>query len=421
MDSDDLIKLIAFMALWLLPVVFRALRRSDEGPDVPDVPPPGPLALSREVAAQRIDRAHQAVGEASAVCDPWMARLLRPDLQSMARDLEGLGRGLASGTAGPAFLRRLGEIESRCRSITGLAEQRSLPSFRDLHETGDRLAEGLFRPAVDEVSRGELALEMRPPLVVVGASPRAVPVGTVVLPPAVRDRPWEWSLLAEAFGQRIAAGTVGEAFHALELAVGDEPLTAESEALARVLFSSWLHVVITDASALLLLGPAYLEALAARLRRAGGGRVTRIQLDGEGLGPVPPPHARVHLAAEWLGLQGEERASQPILEAWDEEHHHPEALSLFTAGGEMLLPLGPLFGHFRDLLEGLDGLSLSALGGRRLAEFPGLSGWQAEAGTARAARARLAAGASAVAGPRALLAATTEAGLASPVSGSTLR
>jgi hypothetical protein len=177
-------------------------------------------------------------------------------------------------------------------------------------------------------------------------------------------------------------------------------------------------VVIADAAALLVLGPAYLQALTARLHAPGRVRsVTQVQVSDEGLAPIPPTHARVHLAAEWLTLQGEEQASRQICAAWDKDHGSPEALSLFTNSGEMLLPLRSMFGHFHDILEDLDGLRLAALGRSRLAEFPGLSGWQREARTARAVRDRLVRGEAAAAGPRALLAATTEVALESPAAG----
>jgi hypothetical protein len=417
-EFSDVLPWIVFVA-WLLPSLLKRLGRRESEPPPPS--PEEPVAPTQAWVGERIERVRRTLKDASAACDTWMSSRLAPELQSMSDELERLLQDLAAGTESPNFLQRLGELEAAGHHVTTVGERRSTASLRDLHEIGDRLSEGLFRPVQEDAVRRGLSLDARPPLVIVGAPSRAALAGSVVLPTAVRDRPWEWSILAESLGRRLADASTEEAFDGLRLDVGDEPLTADSPALARVLFGSWLHVVITDASALLLLGSAYLEALAARLRAPGGAQgVTRVGLGAEGLDPLPPPHARIHLAAEWLSLLGEEQASGRIRAAWDEEHGHPEALSLFTGGGVMVLPLRPMFGHFHDILEDLDSLSLASLGRSRLGGLPGLSGWPGEARAARTARDRLVAGDGAAASPRALLAATVEAALANPARGASI-
>jgi hypothetical protein len=417
-EFSDVLPWIVFAA-WVLPALLRRFSRREGDP--PPAPPAEPAAPPQAWFSERVERVSRALNDASDACDPRMAGLLAPELQSMTDVLGSLRQDLAEGTPAPDLLQQLGGLEAGCRQVTAVGEQRRVTSLRALHETGDRLSEGLFLPVRQEAAQRGLGLEIRPPLVVVGAPSRTQLAGTVMLPPAVRDRPWEWSILAESLGRSVADASIEEAFGALRLDVGDEPLGADSPALARVLFGAWLYVVITDASALLLLGPAYLRALAARLRGRGGARgATRVQLGPEGLDPEPPPHARIHLAAEWLTLMGEERASREVLEPWDAELGHPEALSLISSDGVVPLPFRPMLGHFHDILEDLDGLRLAALGRSRLGELPGLSGWDREARAARAVRDRLVGGKPAAASPRALLAATVEAALENPAAGSSI-
>ncbi len=138
---------------------------------------------------------------------------------------------------------------------------------------------------------------------------------------------------------------------------------------------AWLPTIAADTLAVLMMGPAVLRSAMRTLGRPDDPyEVTRVRTatDPRLVGDTPPADLRIRLMARVLGGLGAEARADALLDTWDRDHDHPDALLLPSLFGQavrlptarVLATLGPVVDHLRDGRH-------DAIGGRRFGELTG--------------------------------------------------
>jgi hypothetical protein len=189
-----------------------------------------------------------------------------------------------------------------------------------------------------------------------------------------------------------------------------------------MLATGWVPQILPDLVAAGIFGPAYLRALAHELRSPGRpDAVAVVPIDRGGYAPTPPHHLRIHAVAAWLDALGEHERAAEELAAWDADHGPPTELQLSGPVAQGRLPLEPAQRALDLAVRDLSGRDLAALGGRGLAELPGLTDWNSVARSAERSRTDFALDLPVDAAPRLVVAAAIEAALDAPETGGAIQ
>lgn len=300
------------------------------------------------------------------------------------------------------------------RVHSGIRLRRELQGPRVI---ADRVAAELDQPR-------NVGNPLPPPVAIVwdvGAEDRlresALADATLFVPRTVAQDPSHWSLMAPEMARYLGASAPTldqDIYEGLGLGAVDAQVGNDPAELTRLLFASWIGRISSDAMGALFFGPAYLHAVAQLYAQpAAPARVTSIGLNRDGtVHTEPPAHVRVHVTARWVTRMGYASEAAAIRSEWDERHGSPDA---FTFSGSMTsVPAAPVLAAASQLTDELFQLPLDAFGTVRLADVPGLAGWESHARQATAATASLLAGERAQGSARAMVAGAIEAALADP-------
>ncbi len=440
MDSGDYFYVALFL-YWLVSQALAAAKKTKaKSQPPPPHPPPEPVRARTELpkappplpvrAASPSERASEALGQLEKEIEATLPEL-DEKVRAQVAFYDERFRNEAS-----ALRRDLGDETSANRTAALLQANASVAFHRDLLRAGrmhstirarreiqgpgliaDRLVADFYEA---KKADGSLA----PPVAVVWdvagddrlrTSPLA-PSTLFVARSAMAD-PSHWALFADPltrYIERSAPELHQDIYDALGLGSNEARIGADATAITGVLFASWLHRILADAVGALFFGPAYLRALARLYARPDApASVTSIHLNTDGsIHAEPPPHARVHVTAQWVLRMGYDHEATDVRDAWDASHGEPSRLGFL--GSTSQLPAAPVLEAAANLVDQLFQASLPSLGGTRLEYVPGLSDWNIRAQDAGDAKVALSAGEQARGSARAIVAGAIDAALESP-------
>ena len=201
----------------------------------------------------------------------------------------------------------------------------------------------------------------------------------VFISPNVNNNPIEWALISFEINRYIesqAPSFYQDIYNNLGLYVDRTEIATNSEALAKLFFSSWLKTITADAIGASLFGPSYLRAITT----FGSGKssdetIMTIRLNKDGtIHATPPQHVRVHLTADWVRLISNDSEATTILNEWNEAHSNPHK---FVFGrSNTSIAAAPILGAATQLMENLFALPIDSLGATRIVHLPGLNDWE---------------------------------------------
>jgi hypothetical protein len=410
--------------LWLL----RPLLRRKREEETHSAPSPATLSQSADaelaqvetVALQVLPKLDPVLREHFGV---WLERDLLGRLRRRRAELAKLGQpadleALLKVLAG--VQRELPADREKLFALRTLTERRSDPARVTEQATADALLADLVAPLRYFAKQELRGWAIPGPVALVHASGHrdtlmTSGLGVSIVPVAAGAQPWRWSELGRGLGYHLQAALpeFGPELHtALGLEPSGEEVRADSIALAQLLFDSWSSALVADAIGLLLFGASYLEMLVHAGEDHDPNAATKVGLNREGaVLPTPPEFVRVQLAAHWLTRAGDDTSARRLTRIWAGEHGEVPGLRFRSQTGFNTLPLEPLMGFLRGLVDRLEAHSFRALGGNRLAQCPGLSGWNHLSGSAQRNAAELIRGHSCEASARVLIAAATRAAL----------
>ncbi|GMR22516.1 MAG: hypothetical protein BMS9Abin37_0872 [Acidobacteriota bacterium] len=240
---------------------------------------------------------------------------------------------------------------------------------------------------------------------------------TLFVPRTVAQDPTHWSLMAPEMARYLGASAptlYQDIYEGLGLGADEAQVGNDPAALTRVLFASWIGRIAADAMGALFFGPSYLHAVARLYAQPGApARVSAIVVNRDGtVHTEPPAHVRVHVTARWVTRMGYASEAAAIRSVWDERHGSPDAFAF--SGSMTSFPAAPVLAAASQLTDELFQLPLDAFGKVRLADVPGLAGWENHARQATAATASLLGGERAQGSARAIVAGAIEAALTDP-------
>ena len=440
MEGSDFVYLV-FFALWLFSQIAKVAKKNKERqqqaaqqqtatppPPMPVAPRPAPpsqgqqqrgegLLLSLSDLEQEIEATLFEIDEKVRA---QVSFLVDHDYRDEAQALKSeLGN-----ESSPEFARASQETQwllshyrgllQTARVHSGIRQRRELQGPRVI---ADQVAAELDQPR-------NVGNPLPPPVAIlwdVAAQDRlresALADATLFVPRTVLQDPSHWSLMAPEMARYLGASAptlYQDIYQGLELGAAEAQVENDPAALTRVLFASWIERIVSDAMGALFFGPSYLLSIAQLYAQpAGPARVTSIVLNQDGtVHTEPPVHVRVHVTARWVTRMGYAAEATEIWREWDERHGSPDTFGFW--GSMTSLPVAPVLAAATQLTDELFQLPLDAFGKVRLAQVPGLAGWESHARQATSAKASLLAGERAQGTARAIVAGAIEAALASP-------
>lgn len=320
--------------------------------------------------------------------------------------------------------RLLGDYQGLLKTAGILSSARRKPDSLRARLVADRLLDEVDAPLRSFARAALLDLPQAPPAAVVldptpndplRSSPLAA--STIFVARSVTVDPRHWAFVAQEIARYLSAlapGLYEEIWERLSLGVTDAEIASSREALARLLFGSYLVRILGDAVGATLFGPSYARTL-ARLHAEpqAASRVTTIYLNQDGtVYPEPPSHLRIHLVVAWLTQLGSGGEAEEVRRVWDEEHGYPSSFALY--GRMATFPADVLLDTTTGLMAGLEELELQAFSTRTLTALPGIADWSLHRREASDATTRFLSGEPARGRARALVAAAMDAALQAP-------
>ncbi|MGB8332211.1 MAG: hypothetical protein WCE62_18955 [Polyangiales bacterium] len=351
--------------------------------------------LLAAASAQLEELKHQASQQlARAESDPRLLRLapaLRDDLLDRLDMIERSLRNHPNPSTIIQGTDALRDLEALLRRLKTMA-QRRIHRGSNLLGAADEMADACYAPLLEFAATQGLELSTSQPLVVPGDwEPSIIPrfastrVAPIRLPMGFEDSLWHWPEIAHAVSHDFFYS-----LHDLDRQLRDRLGLPERVELPRSspeldgswlrrLFGAWLPEIVADAISTLLLGPAYVEAMARTLRNPASAQRTAaiFQTNGQ-IDPHPPARLRLYMATRVLHHLGRHREAERLWEQWEGEHSEVRFYYLPLGGQWVGLSDDAVHSIADSLIDVLLQQGWPELDGFQLLNVPGLPYLHAE-------------------------------------------
>lgn len=293
--------------------------------------------------------------------------------------------------------RELAREETLVQIVSVMVSERRSPSLAPLLADTDALAIASYAPIVEYCTNRRIPLSSDRAGTIVGGDKLFFcsvddPTGlaAIVVPDSFRTEIITWPAIAHEIAHdffRSVTGLGAELRRALRLGTdltvpaftGDR--AALDKALALVparATAAWCEELFADGFGTLMLGPAYVETMAASFASPDDpARTVIMGAEADGGPPRyeehPPGHVRVVVACRLLGKMGYGKVGNELENRWRQRHKQPSSLYVPLIDGRYaLVPEGPTIDHAALVGETLYMQGLPCLRGQPLRSIPGL-------------------------------------------------
>ncbi len=365
-----------------------------------------------------------------AETEPRLARLVPALREDLLGRLDEVERALSKNPTLSTVQQEtsaLRALEQLLRYLRTMAQQRAAGRSAFVSEA-DAIADACYAPLLEHARAQDLRLRTSKPVVVLGdwslsivprfASTRVAPLR---LPAGFEHSLWLWPAIAHEVAHDFYYSLEGleDGLHrrlGLPSAVEVPAMSAVVDAAwLRGLFGAWLSESFADALGTVMLGPAYVETMRRAFRSPGSPqRTAAILQDGGFIDEHPPARLRVYMATRVLHHLGRHQEADALWEAWENEHENP-GLYYLPLGGQWVGVSDEALHQIADpIVDALVQDASPALEGFSLLEVPGLAYLHAEHAEVERLAKALAAGNTADADVRWIVAAAVLAAAAQP-------
>jgi hypothetical protein len=356
-------------------------------------PPTIDRAAANRLAAELQKLATQARALAARCKAARLCARLRPTLGDFV--LPELDKALDAARRAPSnqALARVAStaafLEALTEFLTVMADQRSDPSYEELIDDADALADACYRPVVDYCRTNDVPLSSDRTATVFGdgCSPW---LGRIDDPTglAVLHLPWKW--LAEVHRWPAIGHEVGHDFYESVAGLDRELLgrmgLGDAARSARIiegrygvtmgdvhrLVVRWRQELTADAFGVMMLGPAYAVTTAAIFASPGDpAQALLVQMEGDQYEVHPPGHIRVAAVCRLLVSMGYGALAEGMEQRWRAQHGDPQAIVLPTTSGYLRVDDEPFIESAAALTTALQREGFAALKGIPLSSMPG--------------------------------------------------
>ncbi len=338
------------------------------------------LAAGLGHAAGPMGRVRDALRDADEALEATLGRLRAQSEVALSGDTLALVELALAPDALKRLFEQMGLARARINALGRLAEWRTDRALADAMADADALAGALLRPIQRFADAHDLTFPRLAPICA-PAAPGAERVlhglfpehPIVFVPDDFADDLRRWPAVAHEVGRVMWWSLEGFAAELRSMVPSTEPAWLPQLHGRRLVFDfyaafrEWLPVVVADALATLLLGPAALRGMVHALARPDDAdSVLRVGTGGDGriVAALPPADLRVRLSAWLLERIGYEVEAKELLRGWDRQHGAPELLQVPTLHGEEVAAPTRLFVEVgAELLEAIYTTRLDSLGG----------------------------------------------------------
>jgi hypothetical protein len=329
------------------------------------------------------------------------------------RSAEIMARARRSGVDLKQLERDVKRDEVLLELVADLITERRTSGLAALIADTDALATACYAPIVEYCANRRIALSSDRAATIVGGDKIYFlsvddPTGlaAIVLPDIFANELIAWPAIAHEIAHdfyRSVDQLPSQLAKALSLGkeIGLPSFNGDQRAFARGLqqvpdraTAAWREELFADAFGTMMMGPAYVETMAALFATPKDPAASTVIARGEGA-PIyeehPPGHVRVVVACRLLGQMGYGKVADELERRWRARHQGPTTLYVPLADGRYaVVPEGPTLERAASVGEHLYLTGLPCLRGQPLRSIPGLDFGPREHATANRIAADLA-------------------------------